>query len=139
MDPNLGPRALTDAWWDFAVHAVREGRRLGVDIGFFNSPGWSQSGGPWVKPDQAMRYVVLPETRLSGPQSFAGKLPGPAEGPFQEVAVLAFPAPQGEGVLAPETNRSPRKIDFESAQPFTARSITVLPVNAVRVEAELLA
>ncbi len=138
MDPKPEPRALTDAWWDFAVHAVREGRRLGVDIGFFNSPGWSQSGGPWVKPDQAMRYVVLPETRLSGPQSFAGKLPGPAEGPFQEVAVLAFPAPQGEGVLARETNRTPRKIDFESAQPFTARSITVLPVKAVNVTAELL-
>lgn len=138
MDPKPEPMALTDGWWDFIVHAVREGRRLGVDIGFFNSPGWSQSGGPWVQPDQAMRYVALPETRLSGPQRFEGKLPSP-DGPFQDVAVLAFPAPQGEGILAPEKGRSPRKVDFESAEPFTARSITILPVKAVKVEAELLA
>lgn len=137
MDPKPEPMALTDGWWDFIVHAIREGSRLGVDIGFFNSPGWSQSGGPWVKPEQAMRYVVLPETRLNGPQHFEGKLPTP-EAPFQDVAVLAFPAPQGEDVLAPEKGRSPRKIDFESAEPFTARSITIVPVKAVKVEAELL-
>lgn len=138
MDPKPEPKALTDAWWDFIVHAVREGRRLGVDIGFFNSPGWSQSGGPWVQPDQAMRYVALPETRLRGPQRFEGKLPVP-EGPFQDVAVLAFPAPQGEDVVAPEKKRTPRKIDFEAAEPFTARSITVMPVTKVNVQAELLA
>ena len=26
-------------------HAVREGTRLGVDIGLFNGPGWSEAGG----------------------------------------------------------------------------------------------
>jgi len=138
MDPNPEPRALTDGWWDSVVHAVREARRLGVDIGFFNSPGWSQSGGPWVKPEQAMRYVVLPETRLSGPQHFEGKLPAP-DAPYQDVAVLAFPAPQGEGVFAAEKARSPRRVDFEAAEAFTARSITVVPVQAVNVTAELLA
>ena len=24
-------------------------------VGLFNCPGWSQSGGPWVKPEEAMR------------------------------------------------------------------------------------
>ena len=138
MDPKPEPKALTDAWWDFIVHAIREGRRLGVDIGFFNSPGWSQSGGPWVQPDQAMRYVALPETRVRGPKRFEEKLPAP-EGPFQDVAVLAFPAPQGEDSIAPEKKRTPRKIDFASEEPFTARSITIMPVKAVNVEAELLA
>ena len=41
-----GAKALTDEWWGFIEHAMREGTRLGVDIGLFNSPGWSQSGGP---------------------------------------------------------------------------------------------
>jgi len=59
--PNTSAsKALTDEWWSFIEHAIREGTRLGVDIGFFNSPGWSQSGGPWVKPSQAMRYVSMP-------------------------------------------------------------------------------
>ena len=38
-------RILSEEWWDLVKHAVKEGQRLGVDIGFFNGPGWSQSGG----------------------------------------------------------------------------------------------
>lgn len=131
-------KALTDEWWSFIEHAVREGTRLGVDIGLFNSPGWSQSGGPWVKPSQAMRYVTLPELRLHGPQHFAGKLPVPA-GEFQDVAVLAFPAPAGEGEVAKITARTPTLVSFEMLSPFTARSVTVLPTKEVNVKAELLA
>ena len=131
-------KALTDEWWSFIEHAMREGTRLGVDIGLFNSPGWSQSGGPWVKPTQAMRYVTLPELRLRGPQHFAGKLPLPP-GQFQELAVLAFPAPAGEGELAKIASRTPTLVSFEMPSPFTARSVTVQPVKKVNVSAELLA
>lgn len=132
------PLALSDEWWSFIEHAIREGGRLGVDIGLFNSPGWSQSGGPWVQPGQAMRYVVLPETRLTGPQRFAGKLPAP-EGAFQDIAVLAFPVPAGEDELATETARTPTSVIFEMPAPFTARSLTVFPVQKVNVTAELQA
>ena len=122
--------ALTEEWWGYIEHAIREGGRLGVDIGMFNSPGWSQSGGPWVKPEQAMRYVVLPETRLRGPQRFEGKLPTP-KGKFQDIAVLAFPAPAGEGEAAQETARTPTSISFEMPAPFTVRSVVVQPVERV--------
>jgi len=131
-------KALTDEWWSFIAHAVREGTRLGVDVGVFNSPGWSQSGGPWVKSTQAMRYVALPELRLHGPQHFAGKLPLPP-GDFQDLAVLAFPAPAGEGEAAKVTARTPTRVSFEMPAPFTARSVTVQPIKAVNVTAELLA
>ena len=131
-------KALTDEWWGFIEHAMREGTRLGVDIGLFNSPGWSQSGGPWVKPSQAMRYVTLPELRLHGPQRFEGKLPLPA-GEFQDLAVLAFPAPAGDGEVAKITSRAPTRVSFEMPAPFTARSVTVLPIKAVNVTAELQA
>ncbi len=131
-------QALTSEWWSFIEHAIREGGRLGVDIGLFNSPGWSQSGGPWVKPAQAMRYVVLPEMRLRGPQRFAGRLPRPA-GDFQDLAVLAFPAPAGEDERAKITARTPAAIQFEMPAAFTARSVTVQPVKAVNVSAELQA
>ena len=131
-------KALTDEWWSFIEHAIREGTRLGVDIGFFNSPGWSQSGGPWVKPSQSMRYVSMPELRLKGPQHFAGKLPLPP-GEFQDLAVLAFPAPAGEEELAKITARTPTSVTFEMPAAFTARSVTVHPLNKrVNVNAELL-
>ncbi len=133
-----GPKALTPQWWEFIEHAVREGGRLGVDIGLFNSPGWSQSGGPWVKPAQAMRYVAMPEIRLRGPQHFEGNLPQPP-GAFQDLAVLAFPAPAGEGERAKETARTPKGVAFEMPAPFTARSVTVQPVKPISVTAELQA
>ena len=131
-------KALTDEWWGFIEHAMREGTRLGVDIGLFNSPGWSQSGGPWVKPSQAMRYVAMPELRLRGPQHFQGKLPTPP-GDFQSLVVLALPAPAGEGEFAMITTRTPTAVAFEAPAPFTARSVTVQPVKPINVTAELQA
>ena len=134
---NSTTKALTDEWWSYIEHAIREGTRLGVDVGFFNSPGWSQSGGPWVKPSQAMRYVALPELRLKGPQHFAGKLPVPP-GEFQDLAVLAFPAPAGEDEIATISARTPTAVTFEMPAAFTARSLTVQPLNKqVSVTAEL--
>jgi hypothetical protein len=130
--------ALTDEWWGFIEHAMREGTRLGVDVGLFNSPGWSQSGGPWVKPSEAMRYITMPELRIRGPQKFEGKLPLPG-GEFQDVAVLAFPVPAGEGEVAKITSSTPTLVSFEMPSPFTARSVTVQPVQPVNVTAELLA
>ncbi len=90
-------KVLTEEWWGMVEHAIREGGRLGVDIGFFNCPGWSQSGGPWIRPEQAMRYMVTREVRVQGPVSYQETLPAPAA-PFQDVSLLAFPAPAGENL-----------------------------------------
>jgi len=49
---------LSEEWWQLLEHTIREGKRVGVNIGMFNCPGWSQSGGPWVKSTEAMRYRV---------------------------------------------------------------------------------
>ena len=66
-------KVFSPRWWELIEHAIREGGRIGVNIGMFNCPGWSQSGGPWIKPDQAMRYLVSSETRVTGPQQFRAK------------------------------------------------------------------
>lgn len=90
-------KALSNEWWAMVRHAIREAGRYGINIGMFNCPGWSQSGGPWIKPDQAMRYLVTNETKVSGPKAFREKLAAP-DGTFQDVAVLAFPAPAFDGL-----------------------------------------
>ena len=131
-------KALSEPWWQLIEHAVREGGRIGVDVGLFNCPGWSQSGGPWIKPSQAMRYVSLPELHVKGPQHFEGNLPAP-QGDFQDIAVLAFPTPAGEGDLAKITERTPTSISFQMPSAWTARSVTVEPTKPVNVEAELQA
>jgi hypothetical protein len=131
-------KALSEPWWQLIEHAVREGGRIGVDIGFFNSPGWSQSGGPWVKPGQSMRYVALPELRVHGPRRFEGNMPAP-KGHFQDIAVLAFPMPAGDGDVAPITARTPASISFQMPSAWTARSVAVHPIKPVNVQAELQA
>ncbi|MBI5387997.1 MAG: hypothetical protein HZA90_25315 [Verrucomicrobia bacterium] len=88
-------KVLTEEWWKLVEHAIREGGRTGVNIGMFNCPGWSQSGGPWIKPEQSMRYLVSSETRVRGPLKFERKLAQPKD-QFQDVALLAFPAPQAD-------------------------------------------
>jgi len=120
---------LTESWWDYLRHAIREAGRVGVEIGIFNSPGWSQSGGPWVKPEQSMRYLASTEIRVKGPQKFSGQLPS-VPGSIRDIAVLAFPAPPLAEQTVPESSRTPTAVTFESADLVTVRSVTIKPVKA---------
>lgn len=136
--PNPDPKALTPQWWGFIEHAIREGSRIGVQIGLFNSPGWSQTDGPWVTPEQAMRYVVQTETPVNGPQNFSAKLPAPEEG-FQPLTIQAFPAPAGDTATATITSRTGHAIDFQMPENSSARSLTVRPTAPINTAAELQA
>ena len=42
-------------WWKNLHTALKTAGKLGIEMGIFNCPGWSQSGGPWVKPEESMR------------------------------------------------------------------------------------
>ncbi|MBM3861817.1 MAG: hypothetical protein FJ395_19510 [Verrucomicrobia bacterium] len=120
-------KVLSEDWWSLVEHTIREGGRTGVNIGMFNCPGWSQSGGPWIKPEQAMRYLVSSETRVTGPAKFHQKLATPKE-PFQDVAVLAFPAPQHDAdLLATVALKGSAPVEIELSQPQTARSVAITP------------
>ena len=49
---------MSDYWWENLRTALKVAGELGIEMGIFNCPGWSQSGGPWVKPEEAMRNYV---------------------------------------------------------------------------------
>src|SRR6185312_10706613 len=83
-------KIFTPEWWDILHTALKTATRLNIDIGLFNSPGWSQSGGPWVKPEQAMRYLTSSQTMVKGPMAFNQKLAKPID-VFQDVRVIAYP------------------------------------------------
>ncbi len=90
-----GPaRLFSDNWWKATLAAVKAGAENGVDIGFFNSPGWSQSGGPWIKEQQSMRYLDAQEMIVEGSGTVTKKFPSLPF--FQQVAVMAFPRPDYE-------------------------------------------
>jgi hypothetical protein len=83
-------KMLSDEWWDILHTALKTATRLNIEIGIFNSPGWSQSGGPWVKPQQAMRYLTSSQIMVKGPVLLNRKLEKPKEN-FQDVKVIAYP------------------------------------------------
>jgi len=107
---------MTPAWKDAFRFTATLADQLGLEMAIAGSPGWSESGGPWVPPAQAMKKYVWSETRLEGGQPFSGLLPKPPSttGPYQNMpsgrdkapefyadsAVVAFRVPENDHSLA---------------------------------------
>ncbi len=92
-------KTLSPAWFDCVAHAVREAKRLGLELSVANCPGWSSSGGPWIRPEEAMKSLGFTETTVTGGRRLSLTL-AQCERPERygrDVAVLAFPAICGDG------------------------------------------
>lgn len=83
---------MTPEWKDAFKYATTLADQFGMEEAIAGSPGWSESGGPWVKPNQGMKKVVWSETRVEGGQPFNGVLAHPptTTGPFQDLPVFDF-------------------------------------------------
>ncbi len=63
--PWQGYRSPT--YWEVLTFACAEGKRLGMDIGLHNTPGYSTLGGPWIDTeDKGMQQLVMRDTTVSG-------------------------------------------------------------------------
>ncbi|HUP03518.1 MAG TPA: glycosyl hydrolase [Bryobacteraceae bacterium] len=127
---------MTPEWKDAFKYAATLADQMGLEMAIAGSPGWSESGGPWVPPSQAMKKLVWSETRVEGGKPFAGTLPKPPSttGPFQNIAgagrggtplpefyadaaVVAYPAPADDVPLAelqPKVSSSGGSFDLAS-------------------------
>ncbi|HTY61826.1 MAG TPA: glycosyl hydrolase [Acidobacteriota bacterium] len=78
---------MTPEWKDAFRYAATLADQLGLEMAIAGSPGWSETGGPWVPPAQAMKKLVWSETVIEGGKPFTGKLPKPPSttGPFQNI------------------------------------------------------
>lgn len=79
---------MTPEWKDAFLFTTRLADSLGLEMAIAGSPGWSESGGPWVTPAQAMKKLVWSEIRIEGGKTFSGMLPAPPSttGRFQNIA-----------------------------------------------------
>lgn len=125
--PSDGLLAFTDPWWKLVRHAAAEGKRLGIDVGIHNCPGYTSTGGPWITPELAMQQIFQSRTEVDGGKTFSAVLPKPEIDPrgdvlfpminkdtgalekpiiegrktyWRDIAVLAVPA---EGVISKES------------------------------------
>ncbi len=146
-------RTMTPEWWGMVKYAISEADRLGLKIGMNSCDGFTAAGGPWITPEMSMQKVVWADTIVTGGKAFNGKLPQPlkVENYYEDIAVFAYPAPEGSGVssyktvpkvttsigkdaqfLASKDNKKgfssekPCWIQYSFDQPFTCRSVKIL-------------
>lgn len=83
---------MTPDWKDAFRYTTELADQLGLEEAIAGSPGWSESGGPWVKPSEAMKKFVWSETLVPGGRHFTGTLPKPpsVSGPFQNIPIVDF-------------------------------------------------
>jgi alpha-L-rhamnosidase len=78
---------MTPEWKKAFRFAAETADRLGLEMAIAASPGWSETGGPWVKPEDGMKKIVWSQTDVIGGRPYAGKLGAPSSitGPFQDM------------------------------------------------------
>jgi len=114
MDVDVGvPRGkvpfMSPVWRENFKHAVLECERLGLELTTITGPGWTGTGGPWVKAEHSMQHLVPVSVNAEGPAKFNQVLPTPQPrvsryhrkqtprmqkelaGFYEDVAVYAFP------------------------------------------------
>jgi len=102
-----GPvKMLSPQWYALTRHALNEAARLGVEIMMFNAPGWSQSGGPWIKPEQSMRRVTWTEFPARG-GAFSQTVRSGGNPVVQDIAVLAVPRKETVTLVSSPGDKDP--------------------------------
>lgn len=100
LEVNVGvPRGpvdfLSEEWNELFRYAVKECERLGIELVLGTGPGWTGSGGPWVKPEESMQDLVGSTVHIVAPTGTQ--------------IVLSTPAPRkpyfGMGVFTPSLKK----------------------------------
>ena len=116
---------MTPEWLELIKHTAAEADRLGLEMTMVTAAGWSETGGTWVKPQEAMKKVVWSKTQIAGGTKLTTPLPLPptVAGPirnlpkgagfaggnnktesfYQDQIVLAYKTPEAElAVVTPK-------------------------------------
>ena len=87
-----GPMFGSEEWTELYLHALNEGKRLGLKLGLSIQSGWNL-GGPRVPLDDAAKQLTWSETRIEGSGQIARKLLLPEHNfnYYRDIRVLAWP------------------------------------------------
>lgn len=155
---------MTPEWKDAFRYAAGLADNLGLELAIASSPGWSETGGPWVQPKDGLKKLVWSETTIAGGKRFTGKLPAPPSvtGPFQALTsgsdplassrgtekkptyyadsvVLAYPLTNNNSVVAPQvTTLDGKAVDIAQLQDGNARTAVTVPRGTVEQPGGLL-
>jgi len=80
------------AWQEHFAFQISEAKRLGLEVMSHVGPGYSGTGGPWIKPELAAQRIYESATQVVGGKRISVVLPRPStpENFYRDVAVLAL-------------------------------------------------
>ena len=161
LTPVVVPNKLvfmTPEWKDAFKYTTQLAKQKGLEMAIAGSPGWSVTGGPWVKPEDGMKKFVWTETHLEGGKAVKIQLPTPSNtaGKFQsgpirnetffykyvgetpkyyhDAKVVAVKLPSAEvsfANLTPKVSSSGGSFDFKNLSDGDVANATILPPMAV--------
>ena len=133
-----GPvKMFSKKWWKILHTMFKTATQLNIEVGLFNCPGWSQSGGPWVKPEQSMRYLAAVNDTVQGPIKYHSTLPSLGKD-GQDVKVLAYPLVKSPVTFT--TNQQiveEKEIILKSNKSAIARSLVLYPIRGGRADMQI--
>lgn len=68
---------MSEGWKRVFRQTAAYADKLDLELGIAASPGWSETGGPWVTAEDAMKKMVWSVTRIPGGRRFSGVLASP--------------------------------------------------------------
>jgi len=89
--PN-GPMFSGPAWTELYLHALKEAKRLDLELGLSIQSGWNL-GGPFVTLDDKAKQITWSQINVEGPTQAKQKLPVPKSNYnyYRDICVLAYP------------------------------------------------
>src|ERR1035437_2443470 len=148
---------MTPDWKDAFHFTAKLADSLHLEMAIAGSPGWSESGGPWVSPADGMKKIVWSETSVEGGTAFTGRLKkppsvtgvfqnlplakemsfSPVDVPqefYQDIAVVAYKIPDTDipmSILKPTVSSSSGKFTLEQLTDGDIATTNLLPSDTV--------
>jgi hypothetical protein len=148
---------MTPDWKDAFHFTAKLADSLHLEMAIAGSPGWSESGGPWVSLADGMKKIVWSETSVEGGTAFTGRLKkppsvtgvfqnlplakemsfGPVDVPqefYQDIAVVAYKIPDTDipmSILKPTVSSSSGKFTLEQLTDGDIATTNLLPSDTV--------
>jgi len=130
--PDGPVRFMQPPWLEMFDHTVREARRLDLKLGIHNCDGFSQSGGPWITPETSMKVLTWSALDVAGgggERELILPPPPRKEDFYQDIAVVAFPIPDGGPLDGARLRGSIQPRGLEMLTDGDADTAAVFPVK----------